>query len=130
MHLIILIAGSLLCIVSLFTACNALVGWLFDTIQVFDWTSPVKKSVTIELLASYLFTPVALVIGIPWNDARLAGSLMAMKMMENEFVAYAALKLFQDESKVSARTLDLMAFALCGFANFSSIGTLLNYWIL
>lgn len=122
MTLIILISGSLLCIISLFAACNALVGWIFDTVHIYDWTVSDRKSVTIELLVSYIFTPIAFIIGVPWADARLAGSLMAMKMMENEFVAYKALKAFQDDGAVGARTLDLMAFALCGFANFSSIG--------
>ena len=52
---------------------------------------------------------------------------MATKMMENEFVAYTMLRKFQDEASVGARTLDLMAFALCGFANFSSIGTFVGF---
>lgn len=120
-HLVLLIAGSLLCIISLYAAADSLVGWLFAMVDIYDWTvEGGGKQVSIELLSSYLFMIPALVVGISFDEARVAGTLMATKMMENEFVAYD--KLHKLTGFVSDRTLDLMAFALCGFANFSSIG--------
>jgi concentrative nucleoside transporter, CNT family len=117
MTLIILISGSLLAIVSLYTAADTLVGWLFSMLTITDWIHP-DTPVTIELLLSYIFAPVAWLIGIQWSEARLAGELMATKMVVNEFVAYDLLA----KSTLSTRSQDLMAFALCGFANFASIG--------
>ena len=128
MQLIILISGSLLAIVSLYTAADAFVGWAFGMINIYDWIHPVdlvtgdKFLVSIELLLSYVFAPVAFLIGVPLHEAREAGELMATKMVVNEFVAYDLLS----KSSLSSRTQDLLSFALCGFANFASIGTIIS----
>ena len=127
MQLIILISGSLLAIVSLFAAANYVVGWSFGMVAIYDWVTGTKadgtpKWVTIQLLLSYAFAPFAWLMGMPWSESRLAGEILATKMVVNEFVAYLALNAGIKENSFSTRTADLLAFGLCGFANFASIG--------
>lgn len=90
-----------------------------------------------ELSLSYIFglilAPVAWIIGVPWNEAMIAGGILGQKIMINEFVAYADLvKYFPSNVaqsgmvELSERTRAILSFALCGFANFSSIAILLG----
>jgi len=90
-------------------------------------------SVTLETLAGSLFAPLAWLIGVPWQDAGMAGSFIAQKLILNEFVGYAALAPYlKDHAAVlaagltalDAKTIVIVSFALCGFANFSSIAIL------
>ena len=127
MQLIILISGSLLAIVSLFTAANYVVGWTFGMVDIYDWITLTKadgspKWVTIQLLLSYAFAPFAWLMGMPWSESRLAGEILATKMVVNEFVAYLSLNAGMKAGDFSPRSADLLAFGLCGFANFASIG--------
>ncbi len=72
-----------------------------------------------------LFAPLAWVIGIEWDDCLPAGELMGLKMATNEFVAYGQLATWAEPAsavQLSDRTEKIMTYALCGFANFSSIG--------
>lgn len=85
---------------------------------------------SLEAILGFLFKPIAWLIGIEWADCSHAGELMGLKMATNEFVAYGRLSEWAppladgayDTSVVSDRTRVLLTFALCGFANFSSIG--------
>jgi CNT family concentrative nucleoside transporter len=73
----------------------------------------------------WLFAPLAWLMGIPWGDSVDAGQLLGLKMATNEFVAYGRLAEWAEpESAVQLgqRTRQIMTYALCGFANFSSIG--------
>jgi CNT family concentrative nucleoside transporter len=70
-------------------------------------------------LIGTLFAPIMLLLGIPWAEAQLAGGLFGTKMVLNEFVAFIELGRLGDS--LSARTTAIVTFALCGFANFSSI---------
>ncbi len=72
-----------------------------------------------------LFAPLAWLMGIPWNEAPPAGELLGLKMATNEFVAYGRYIEWADAESVvqlSERTRAILVYALCGFANFSSIG--------
>ena len=78
---------------------------------------------TLEHLLGYLFAPFAWVMGIEPADCRKAGELLGMRMISNEFITYVQLgELIQDGSQISPRTQVLLTYALCGFANFGSIG--------
>ncbi|KAJ3305218.1 hypothetical protein HDV03_001816 [Kappamyces sp. JEL0829] len=121
-QIVLLIVGSLLSIISLFSAWDAFLGWAFGMINVYDWTVSGQAPVSTGLLLSYLFAPVAWFIGIQGNEIRAAGALMATKMIVNEFVAYLDLSTAITNHALSDRTADLLAFALCGFANIASIG--------
>ncbi len=69
-----------------------------------------------------LFRPLAWLMGVPWADAGLVGNLLGIKISLNEFVAYGALGTYIQDGAVSERAAVISTYALCGFANFSSIG--------
>jgi len=69
-----------------------------------------------------LFRPLAWVMGVPWSDAGLVGNLLGIKISLNEFVAYGALGTYIQDGVLSERGAIISTYALCGFANFSSIG--------
>lgn len=80
-----------------------------------------EGSLRIETLLGWLLAPVAFIIGVPWADAVNMGSLLGTKIVLNEFVAYLQLSDMVSNSVLSAKTTTMATFALCGFANFSSI---------
>jgi CNT family concentrative nucleoside transporter len=80
---------------------------------------------SLSVLLGYLFAPVAFIVGIDSHDCLAAGQLLGKKMFANEFVAYNELAQWQladSTVRLSPRTVTIMTYALCGFANFSSIG--------
>lgn len=80
--------------------------------------------VTLEMILGFLLSPVAWLLGVPWADASIAGSLIGQKLILNEFVAYVA---YSDVSaSMSPISQAIVIFALCGFANLSSIAILLG----
>ncbi len=90
---------------------------------------------TLEYLLGVLFSPLAWLIGVPWHNAQIAGSFLGQKMILNEFVAYVRLSPYlHSAASVTAaglqvlgpRTLAIISFALCGFANLSSIAILVG----
>ena len=76
--------------------------------------------ITFQQLAGYLFAPVMWAIGVPWAEAETAGGLFGTKIVLNEFVAFIELGALAPEA-LSDRSRSIVTFALCGFANFSSI---------
>ncbi len=80
-----------------------------------------EESLRIETVLGWLIAPVAFVIGVPWADAVNMGSLLGTKVVLNEFVAYLQLSDMVSASELSDKTIRMATFALCGFANFSSI---------
>ena len=75
---------------------------------------------SLDAVLGVLFSPVAWLIGIPWKDARIVGDLLGTRMVINEVVAYA--QLGAHKAAIDARSFTIATFALCGFANLSSIG--------
>ncbi|KAJ3075354.1 hypothetical protein HDU98_008438 [Podochytrium sp. JEL0797] len=132
-QLALLIAGTLLAIISLFQCVNDLTTWSFSALGIDNWLDA-SQPVTIQLLLSYVFWPLAFCIGIQSSEARQSAEFMATKMVVNEFVAYANMKdiafypdvlpdgSFPMNGALSVRTVRLLTFALCGFANIGSIG--------
>jgi concentrative nucleoside transporter, CNT family len=76
-------------------------------------------SLSMELITGYLFAPIAWLMGIDWSECRAVGSLLGKKLIINEFVAYLDLK--DQLTTLSPRAVAISTYALCGFANFSSI---------
>ena len=72
-----------------------------------------------QMLLGYVFSPVMYLLNIPWQEAQVAGGLFGTKVVLNEFVAY--INLGQVQGALSPTTIAIVTFALCGFANFSSI---------
>ena len=77
---------------------------------------------TIESILGIIFQPLAWSMGIPWNESSLVGSLMGKKIVFTEFVAFSDLKLLIANNQISERAAIITSYALCGFANFGSIG--------
>src|SRR5262249_33554308 len=75
---------------------------------------------SLQQILGWVFAPFALLIGIPWQDATQVGSLMGTRMVLNELIAFADLGKLR--GVLEPRSFTIATFALCGFANFSSIG--------
>ena len=97
-----------------FLSIISLVNWLLSLIPIGD------NVLTIELILGYLFMPLAFLMGAPWSESHILGSLMGQKLVLTEFIAYD--NLASISSVISDRTATIGAYALCGFANFASIG--------
>jgi CNT family concentrative nucleoside transporter len=110
------VGAMLIAFLALIAMCDGLLGWVGGWFEQ-QW------SLTATL--SYAFAPFAWIMGIPWEDCMRSGQLLGEKMVANEFVAYLHLgEWIKPESSVqlSDRTITILTYALCGFANFSSIG--------
>lgn len=76
---------------------------------------------TFKELLGYVFMPFAFLTGVPWEEAQSFGRLLGTKLAVNEFIAYTDLALLVKNGEISQRTASIATFALCGFANFSSV---------
>lgn len=79
---------------------------------------------SLESILGFVFSPLAFAIGVPWSEALTAGSFIGQKLVLNEFVAYASFTEVMDT--LSPKTVIVISFALCGFANLSSLAILLG----
>ena len=116
MSLALNVGAMVLAFVGLIALVNTLLGSLGAMIGFAD--------LSLQLLLGYAFQPLAFIVGIPWEETRLAGSLIGQKLVFNEFVAFVS---FTDQmTLMSDRSQAIATFALCGFANLSSIAILLG----
>jgi CNT family concentrative nucleoside transporter len=83
------------------------------------------KPVTLQRMLGTLLAPLAWSIGVPWSEAPAAGALLGTKTILNEFIAYLDLAHLPDGT-LSLRSRMIMTYALCGFANFGSLGILIG----
>ncbi|MEB3188460.1 MAG: NupC/NupG family nucleoside CNT transporter [bacterium] len=119
MHLAFNVGAMLLAFISLLALVNAAIGWLPGHLDTwFGWHLPV---VSLQMLFGAAFSPLAFLMGVPWSEAVTVGGLIGQKLALNEFVAYADLVELIRRGELSERSIRLATFALCGFANFSSI---------
>lgn len=110
------VGAMLLAFIALIALLNSLVG---GTASLFGF-----EGITIEWILGYLFAPIAYVIGVPSSEMLQAGSFIGQKIVVNEFFAYVNFVEIKDT--LSASTQAIVTFALCGFANLSSIAILLG----
>ncbi len=116
MSLALNVGAMVLAFVGLIALLNAILAWI-GSLFGFD-------ALSLQLLLGYAFQPIAYLLGIPWEETNLAGSLIGQKLVFNEFVAFVE---FTDNIEaLSAHSQAVVTFALCGFANFSSIGIMLG----
>lgn len=116
MQMALAIGAMLLAFIALIALANGVLGWVGGLFG--------HESLTIETVLGFVFQPLAWVLGVAWSEAQLAGSLIGQKLVLNEFVAYVS---FVDVSgQMSDLSQAIVIFALCGFANFSSIAILLG----
>lgn len=116
MQLALNVGAMLLAFVALIALLNGIIGWAGGFVGVED--------LTLQVILGYIFQPLAFILGISWDEARLAGSFIGQKLVINEFVAYLDFATYQDQ--LSAHSQVIITFMLCGFANFSSIAILLG----
>ncbi|MEN9805837.1 MAG: hypothetical protein RL756_345, partial [Pseudomonadota bacterium] len=115
LRLAVNVGAMLIVLVSLVALVNNALG-----------TLPIDGSpITLEKIMGWIFSPIAWLIGIPWAEAEAAGALLGAKLILNELVAYLNLAALPDGTLSGASELILM-YALCGFANFGSLGILLG----
>ncbi|WP_088330565.1 NupC/NupG family nucleoside CNT transporter [Lacimicrobium sp. SS2-24] len=110
------VGAMLLAFVGLIALLNGLIGW------VGGWFG--AGELTLQIILGYVFQPLAFIIGVPWDEALRAGSFIGQKVVVNEFVAYLDFVNYKDQ--LSEGTQAIVTFALCGFANLSSIAILLG----
>ena len=116
MQLAINVGAIVLAFVGLIALTNSLLEGIGNQFDIDNFS--------LEIILGYLFKPVAFMIGIPWAEAQLAGNLIGQKLVFNEFLAYAT---FTEEiENFDIKSQAIITFALCGFANFSSIGIILG----
>lgn len=99
---------AFIALIALVNGCMSWFGGLFGYPQF-----------SMELISGYIFAPIAFIMGVPWSEAFLVGTLLGKKLIVNEFVAYLDLQNMMGQ--LSPRSIVISTYALCGFANFSSI---------
>jgi len=103
-----------------FVALIAMIDYPLNWIGEFSgFESATGRALSLSTILGFALAPLAWVIGVPWQDAVTVGGLIGEKVVTNEFVAYAHLKEIQET--LSPKALLISTYALCGFANFSSI---------
>jgi CNT family concentrative nucleoside transporter len=105
LHLAMNVAAMLISFLSLVALLNALLG---------------LAGLSLQQILGWAFSPVAWAMGVPWRDAATIGNLLGTRMVLNEFVAYSQLGPLK--ASLDPNSFTIATFALCGFANFSSIG--------
>jgi CNT family concentrative nucleoside transporter len=110
------VGGMLLAFIALISMINFPLAWIG---QVTGIESVVGQTLSLSIILGYLLSPLAWIIGIPWSEAVLVGGLIGEKVVLNEFVAYMHLGEIKDT--LSQHSVLISTYALCGFANFSSI---------
>ena len=85
---------------------------------------PGSEPITLQRLFGYLFAPVVWFMGVPWSEALAAGSLMGIKTVLNEFLAFLAMAQLPADT-LSEKSKIIMTYAICGFANFGSLGIMI-----
>ncbi len=111
LHLALNVGAMLISFLALIALINAILG---------NVPSPGGGYLSLERVFGWVFAPVAWVMGVPWRDAPTIGNLLGTRMALNEFVAYSQLGPLKET--LDPKSFTIATFALCGFANFSSIG--------
>ncbi|PKH05347.1 NupC/NupG family nucleoside CNT transporter [Moritella sp. Urea-trap-13] len=118
MMLALNVGAMLIAFVGLIALANGITGGIGSW---FD-----MPELTIQMILGWIFSPLAFVIGVPWHEAVAAGSFIGQKLVVNEFVAFLDFVNYIKNNELSEHTQIIISFALCGFANFSSIAILLG----
>ncbi len=109
------VAAMLIVLTALIALTNMIIGIPFDK----------TSAPTLQGILGWIMRPVVWLIGIPWSEAQTAGALMGTKTVLNEFIAFLDLAKLSVDA-LSERSRVIMIYALCGFANFASIGIMIG----
>jgi CNT family concentrative nucleoside transporter len=114
MQLALNVGAMLMAFVALVALINYLLGWVGGFVG--------QEGLTLQLLLGQLLRPIAWVMGVPWSETAYVGGLIGIKVVLNEFVAYAQFaSQLGGGVELSSRSAIILTYALLGFANFSSI---------
>ncbi len=113
LYLALNVGAMLLAFIALIAMLNGMLGWFGGVVGV--------PQLSFEFLIGYVFAPFAFLMGVPWADCIEVGVLLGKKIVVNEFVAYMDLQTAIKSAAISERAITISTYALCGFANFSSI---------
>jgi CNT family concentrative nucleoside transporter len=116
LSLLLNICAMLIVLIALVHLANAILGVLPQV---------GGAPITLQRLLGYVMAPVCWLIGVPWAEATTAGALMGVKTVLNEFIAYVQLAALPSDA-LSPRSRLIMLYALCGFANFGSLGIMIG----
>eukprot|EP00441_Pelagodinium_beii_P035019 CAMPEP_0197651970 /NCGR_PEP_ID=MMETSP1338-20131121/34167_1 /TAXON_ID=43686 ORGANISM="Pelagodinium beii, Strain RCC1491" /NCGR_SAMPLE_ID=MMETSP1338 /ASSEMBLY_ACC=CAM_ASM_000754 /LENGTH=557 /DNA_ID=CAMNT_0043226747 /DNA_START=11 /DNA_END=1684 /DNA_ORIENTATION=- len=108
------IAGNLIAFVAAMAFMNSALTWAGSLVGI--------EGLTFQLLCSYLLWPIAFMMGVPAEDCKAVGLLLGEKTIVNEMLAYEHLSQMKAQGTISERAEIIATYALCGFANFGSIG--------
>ena len=114
--LVLNIAAILLAFVALIALINGIIGLIGGLFGI--------DNLSLQSILGYIFAPIATIIGVPMKESVIAGSLIGQKIILNEFVAFTSLS--EIISTLSPKTIAVVTFSLCGFANISSIAILIG----
>src|SRR5262249_16516750 len=112
LHLALNVTAMLISFVALIALVNAILG------HIGGWAH--MPGLSLQQIFGWVFAPVAWCLGVPWRDAGVVGNLLGTRMVLNEFIAFA--QLGPMKATLDPKSFTVATFALCGFANFSSIG--------
>jgi CNT family concentrative nucleoside transporter len=115
LELLLNICAMLIVLVALVHLANAIIGVL---------PAVAGAPITLQRLLGIAMAPVCWLMGIPWSEAATAGSLMGIKTILNEFIAYVELSKLPADA-LAPRSRLIMLYAMCGFANFGSLGIMI-----
>jgi CNT family concentrative nucleoside transporter len=110
------IAAMLIAFIGIIALLNFILGWVTSLVGF--------SGMTVQVLLGWVFSPIAILLGVQPSEANVVASLMGQKVIFNEFVAFA--DFVQLKETLSIKSQAIATFALCGFANFSSIGIMLG----
>jgi concentrative nucleoside transporter, CNT family len=116
LELLLNICAMLIVLVALVHLANAIIAGLLPEVA--------GAPITLQRLLGYVMAPVCWLLGIPWSEAPTAGALMGIKTILNELIAYVELSKLPPEA-LDARSRLIMLYAMCGFANFGSLGIMI-----
>ena len=119
------VGGMLLVFVAFIALINALLnllGSFTGTNEFLSANNEIYDKLSLELIFGYLFSPIAWLIGVPFQDILLTGQLLGEKTVANEFIAYESLGKMINSNLLTEKSRIMATYFLCGFANFLSIG--------
>jgi CNT family concentrative nucleoside transporter len=113
LYLSLNVAGMLIAFVALVALVNGMFGFVHGLAAWFP--------ASLDIVLGWIFRPIAWAMGVSWKDSQIVGNLLGLRMVLNEFVAFIKLGEPGVGSALSRRSFTIVTYALCGFANFSSI---------
>ncbi|MCY9590354.1 NupC/NupG family nucleoside CNT transporter [Paenibacillus chitinolyticus] len=116
MRMAVQIIAMLIAFVSMVALLNGLLGWVGSWFGYGD--------LSLQMILGWVFAPLAFVIGVPWSEATITGSFLGQKFVMNEMIAFGSFA--KEMEHLSPKTIAIVSFALCGFANIGSMGILLG----